>query len=202
MAERNGKFGWINLAGEWVIPPQYDELHQPSSVDGLAWAKRGEIYGVVDSEGCWIRDLDVSELETPMASATSIARKPSDQGGGYSLIDHQGEWRIDRVFGYARYLAESREGYGLILFISERPSEQLKSDQYILGVSDNSGRWLSPPTKPRFWKHNYGMCTATEIAGLWYRVTWGEKEWGNTEMFVTFYTNPKSGRFIWMVDDP
>ena len=48
-AQKDGKWGWINLFGEWVIPAEYDE--RPSDWEGgLCMVKKNGLYGIINTK--------------------------------------------------------------------------------------------------------------------------------------------------------
>jgi hypothetical protein len=52
----DGKSGVIDVQGEWVLDPIYDDLGK-EFVDGHIFAQRGDRLGVIDRQGNWVRDI-------------------------------------------------------------------------------------------------------------------------------------------------
>lgn len=48
-----GKLGFINRQGEWVVKPSYDEVRNFSR-SGVAGARKDRLWGLVDSTGDWV----------------------------------------------------------------------------------------------------------------------------------------------------
>lgn len=48
-AQKDGKWGWINIYGEWIIPAEYDEKPREWRY-GLTVMKKGGFYGVVNAK--------------------------------------------------------------------------------------------------------------------------------------------------------
>ena len=91
----NGKWGFINKQGEWVIDPQLElagNFHE-----GLACAEVNGIYGYVDKDGKWViqpKFQICSDFKNGMASG--FLRE-----GKSGLIDKSGNWIIQPQYSFA-----------------------------------------------------------------------------------------------------
>lgn len=104
----NGKWGFINQQGEWVIEPQFDYV-QPFS-DGLAGVCINDKWGFIDHKGQWVIEPQFipynSSLNNPYifqeglaVAEIIVAEKDTIRGLpllGY--INKSGEWAIEPKF--------------------------------------------------------------------------------------------------------
>ena len=113
-AEKEGKFGYVNAENQPVIPFVYDWAD--AFDEGLAVVKRGELFGLIDKQGCEIFAPEYEDL-----------RWRSDNGvvmlcdeGRWTLRSRQGEAvtenTFDFIFDFSEGLASVRAGhkYGYI----------------------------------------------------------------------------------------
>jgi hypothetical protein len=65
--KKNGKVGFYNSQGEWVIQPQFDGSR--AFKNGYAAAKKGDKWGMIDKTGSWVieptydRIMDMEEVK-------------------------------------------------------------------------------------------------------------------------------------------
>ncbi|MBD5215534.1 MAG: WG repeat-containing protein [Bacteroidales bacterium] len=85
----DGKWGCINLDGEWIIRPAYDDVWCWDWDKGLIRVRVGAKYGYIDNEGRWVIEPkldDVTWFYEGMALAV-VDRK-------WGVIDTTGKWII------------------------------------------------------------------------------------------------------------
>jgi hypothetical protein len=49
-AVKDGKMGWMNVLGDWVIPPSYDSLHNQRWSEGMLVCRKDGKYGVLNAK--------------------------------------------------------------------------------------------------------------------------------------------------------
>ncbi len=81
----NGLFGFVDLAGEWVIPPAYDTAL--SFREGLAPVKKGKRWGYIDKSGAVVIDFKFRRVSR-FSHGAALVRS----GSKYGVIDRTGRW--------------------------------------------------------------------------------------------------------------
>lgn len=77
------RYGALDLKGQWVIAPTYDNLG--SFQDGVALAQRGEKHGLIDKQGRVVIDFKYDSLDRN--GAHYLAQQ---QDGSFALFDRKG----------------------------------------------------------------------------------------------------------------
>lgn len=120
------KIGLVNLKGEIIFPPQFDEL---SISDNSALVKVDSLFGYIDLNGNWLIPPKYAYAELFDKGATVVKSE-----GKFELINKKGEKIIDdsfdRAFGFKNgvTLVKKGEKYG---FINHR-------GKYVLPLGDYS----------------------------------------------------------------
>lgn len=130
LASKNGKKGYINLRGDWVVEASLDEARYPR--DNLATAKLNGKWGVINAHSEWvifprfesIGLFDSGDLET---GATL--------GGQEGFVDRKGRFTSGR-------LGKTDPDERMPLNSAGWTEAKLNGKW---GVLDRSGRWLVPP---------------------------------------------------------
>ena len=131
-----GKFGFIDRDGNWIITAEYDELSEFS--EDLAAFRQGENYGYISTTGAVIIEPQFSKAG-PFANGQAIVAKD----GQYGIISSTGETVIDfyydRLKPFSGALARARvEGlYGYLDATGEliiEPAYRQASD-FVNGVA-------------------------------------------------------------------
>jgi hypothetical protein len=119
----NQKLGLLDLNGEWLVEPVFEELWEFS--EGLAAARSGGKWGFIDRLGNWAIPpvYDQADRFREGLAAVKIEAK-------YGYINQAGKWAIP-----PRYDAAGCFGHGLAAVKTER--------QY--GFIDAGGDWKIPP---------------------------------------------------------
>jgi len=78
------RYGALNLKGQWVIAPTYDNLE--SFEDGVALAQREKKHGVIDKQGRVVIDFKYDTLDRE--GAHFLAQQ---QDGSFTLLDRKGQ---------------------------------------------------------------------------------------------------------------
>lgn len=90
--EKDGKYGFVNAAGYWIIEPIYDEVDFAFN-EGLAWAKAGDKLGYINLKGDWIIP---PKFEDGYQFRKDVAAVKIE--GKWGLINKTGEWIVHPVF--------------------------------------------------------------------------------------------------------
>jgi hypothetical protein len=82
----NGKWGFIDTSGKWVIHPVFDEVRNFS--EGLAGAKEGEKWGYITSSGEWAIQPFCKRAED---FSEGLARVIEKNSSSWNYIDKTGK---------------------------------------------------------------------------------------------------------------
>ena len=129
--DENGKWGYINAVGEWVVEAEYD--YAELFLDDVAWVEKDDLWGIVNSSGDLIVDCQYTYkyyLDDDLYKIT-IAVKDNVK----SIYDSQGK----KIFGVEDGLVGQMDG-GLIAF--SRTVDEV--DQW--GYVDTQGQVVIAPT--------------------------------------------------------
>jgi serine/threonine protein kinase len=179
------KVGFINLNGDWVIQPMFDDISKFDDV-GFCGARINGQWGFIDRQGRWIIQptLDyISEFDDVGFCEAMINDK-------YGFIDQQGRWIIQPMFdsiskfddvGFCK--AEINEKYGFIdrqgrwiiqpmfVYIDTSQFDDVGfcgariNEKY--GFIDRQGRWIIQPMFDSISEFDdVGFCGA-KINGQW-----------------------------------
>lgn len=118
-----GKYGYVNAKGEWIIPPQFDEIGIFG--DNLAPVKSGNLWGYINMQG-----LQVFAFEFAKAGNFEKGKAIVMKEGKVFIADASGQ--IDYSQGYNR-VSRVPEGY----FITELDGK--------FGMLDWDGRLIASP---------------------------------------------------------
>jgi len=160
-SEGNLKYGLINLKGEWVIQPMFDEALYLDE-QGFSSATINDKYGIIDRKGNWIIQPMFESIFG--FDESGFARvKLNDKWGG---INQKGDWIIQPMFNYLRDFdkddfaeAEINEKHGFIdrkgnwiiqpifdnvnEYDDSNYSKVELNDKY--GFIDRKGNWIIQP---------------------------------------------------------
>jgi len=122
-ARAQGKWGFINADGDFVIPPIYDERPAPFS-DGLALVRIKGKYGFIDVTGNLAIPADLNDA-LPFSSGFAAARKGQYRG----YIDTEGEWHMlgmyQKIRPFQGDLAVVRNSHGRYELVDSEGNNQL-----------------------------------------------------------------------------
>ena len=125
-SEGNLKYGLINLKGDWVIQPMFDEaLHQDNQ--GFSCANLDDKYGVIDRKGNWVIQPMFNYIGSFDEQGCFLARL-NDK---YGVINQTGNWIIQPMFDTMCY------------FDSKNFSRVELNDRW--GYVDRKGNWIIQP---------------------------------------------------------
>ncbi len=122
--EKDGKYGFIDKKGEWLLKPQFDMANVLDDNTGFV-VKEGK-YGIIDKNGKWIFESDTeffSNFSENMLPITNTDDK-------YGYVNQANEMVIPFEFDYAYSFSE-----GLAL--------ASKEGKY--GFINNKGKWVIEP---------------------------------------------------------
>lgn len=104
----DGSFGFINLAGEYVIEPQFEEVALGFS-EGLAAVKVDDLWGYINQDGKMVID---PQYDDAYQFAEGLAAVWDDNSDGLGYIDTKGQFvieaRYDAVGAFSESLARVR----------------------------------------------------------------------------------------------
>lgn len=152
-AKKNGKFGYINSKGEWLIAPQYDwatdfvngkarvfEAEDKSvkisatSLDMLQEGDANDIYPILNVKGKWGMIDKQNHLIIPMKyELLEDFKNPFARvmlGGNWSYIDAQGKLLTDSI--------EYQSAYPFFHNIG------ILADETGMGAINHKGKWIVP----------------------------------------------------------
>ncbi|MFZ3052382.1 MAG: WG repeat-containing protein [Sulfuricurvum sp.] len=93
-ASKNGQYGYIDINGQWIIKPKFDEAYKFDTVDNnvsLAMAWIDEKHGYINQKGEWIiKPIFGSHYDTGFEN--EVAMVSPVNSSLYGLIDTKGKW--------------------------------------------------------------------------------------------------------------
>ncbi len=181
-------YGFVDAQGDWVIPPQFDEV-EPFS-EGLAAAKEGERWGYVNVHGNWVIQPQFDDAE-PFSEGAAVVKT----GERYTYIDVNGAKLLDRDFSLARSfgggvaLVAVKGKWGLIdrrgALVPDPALDDIEQcldawshwiacfsggvvaarqgEQW--GYLDRAGRWVIAPRFAHAGRFSEGLAAAAEVDG-------------------------------------
>src|SRR5688572_31138568 len=78
LATEKGKDGYINLKGEWVIPPRFEKAD--AFQDGLARARENGKWGYINEEGKWAAMPIFETAKRFVNGYAQVKEKATDSG--------------------------------------------------------------------------------------------------------------------------
>lgn len=99
-SDEDGKYGYIDEKGEWVIEPKFDYANA-FGTNGLAAAYDGEKWGYIDTKGEWKIEPKY-DYAYPFYSGVAEVEKSVDDEYQYALINEKGEFLVK--FGEYDYM--------------------------------------------------------------------------------------------------
>ena len=169
-AKKNGKWGFLNGSGSFVIPPQFDWVSHFS--EGLAAVMVGRKFGFIDETGAFVIKAQYSEagdfsegLARVKVGGENIRPTGSTLTKGsdnkWQFIDKSGnivfKIKADEVGDFSEGLASARI---------------IKSKRYLrCGYLDRQGQWVIAPQFELCEPFSHG--TAKVILGQWH---WIDKQ--------------------------
>lgn len=98
----NGKWGYTNSKGKWVIKPQFDKVSNFAD-DGLARVMLNDKWGFINITGTWV--IEPQFDKAGKFNNNGVAMVEVDDKWGY--INRQGQWIIKPQFDAARDFNDS-----------------------------------------------------------------------------------------------
>ena len=132
---REGRWGLVDAAGEWIRKPEFTEIaiFDPANLD-LMWAKTDAGWGLIKPDGTWF-------VERKFQAITGAS-----EGNG-RLIDDRAPVMLGRsaayIDGTGQVVIAPRDGYGHH-FVGGMPAPFQVGERY--GLIDRSGNWVVEPT--------------------------------------------------------
>jgi cell wall assembly regulator SMI1 len=137
------KYGYMNQAGEWAIPPQFEDAHDfgDASTD-YATAKSGKKWGVIDTTGRWVINPQFEVLWLPRNfcfDSSVLIQVMHENKWGFINID--GSWVIQPHF-YEVEVVGFSSGFNLCGVRFHRESDEY----HRWGFINRNGQWAFSST--------------------------------------------------------
>ncbi len=94
--KQEGKWGFINLKNETIIPFEYDKAF--AFIDNLAFVQKGEFFGCINKENETIIDFTLTETKFPYFSEDFAILEKS---GKFGYFNKEGKTIIPAIYDYA-----------------------------------------------------------------------------------------------------
>ena len=184
---QEGKFGYVDKTGKWVIPPSFQWIDGLKNGVACVTVSEGKS-GCIDISGRWIirpEYYKVSRLEEDLFSVVV------SKGGLVGIVDIRGEWVVRPTF--KRLYGPYRDGtavavaagadmdgkYGLIdrkgrwvvkpefemIYFAEEGFIFAKKEKYKWGAIDRHGEWIIPPKFKHLGGFSEGLLLAQDSNG-------------------------------------
>lgn len=136
--QENGKYGYIDQLGQWIIPAKYESAQQFS--EGFGIVKDQGLWGVIDERGNWVFRPD-DDINFPVISLMGVHnglinaknnQQPLNKCWGY--ITPYGEWKIPPQFHSAGLFYN---GLAVVTTFVENDKKT--------GYISKEGKWVIPP---------------------------------------------------------
>lgn len=135
LIQHGEKYGFINTAGEQVIPFKYDNAYQFS--EGLAAVSLNEKWGFVSKTGTEVIPLEYDYVDSFRNGFAVVMKKDSNEKRKYGVIDSKGSTILPLEYGDIRLLSSTYEN---LIYI--------KIDNKY-GCIDTTGKLIIPPEYDR-----------------------------------------------------
>jgi hypothetical protein len=99
----SGLFGYANVGGIMVIKDVFLAAN-PFQDDGTAWVNFEKAFGLIDSQGRWLKEPKLKFLRVSEFYANGLAEAQAE-GGGVGFINAQGDWVIEPIYKRTRGFA-------------------------------------------------------------------------------------------------
>lgn len=171
---QDGKWGFIDSRGEWVIKPQFDRAMFPFQKDRVR-VEQGKHWGYIDRQGNW---LTKPEFTDPYFGAGSSGFEIVSIGKKSGLLSPSGKTILPAQ-------------YDEISLLHDRAFVRKKEK---LGVFGFDGHWIKPLTIP--WPKSREMPTATQSRALWFKEgrKWGLLSHDGSMLFRAQFLEHEMGR--------
>lgn len=126
------QWGYINNLGQFVIPPQYEEVNE-FQPNGLAIVWLNGHAGIIDQKGKFVV-RPIYHSIYPFSEGLAFVFKDEK---GYSVINEKGEILNDKPYPFS-YIGDFREQRAVI-------QEFVKRAEFLYGYLDSSGNIIIPP---------------------------------------------------------
>lgn len=112
-AIRNGKYGFLDKGGKWIVEPTYEEVRKFH--DGIAAVKKQGMWSFINTNGNLIGNGDFEHVTDFVRGIAIVKRK-----GKHNLIDKEGQLLLENDYeriskGVDAYFISEKEGlFGLV----------------------------------------------------------------------------------------
>jgi ankyrin repeat protein len=175
----NGRYGFVDRSGSWVIPPRFHELGSFS--EGLAKAKHSNGWGYIDKTGKWAIKPQFASAGN-FSEGAAVVTNDSDGEEKAGFIDKTGRFITPNRFISADWFEE-----GLAPVTVRLKGEKMK------GYIDKRGQFVINPKFRGATPFSQGLAA----------VTVNDKKWGFIDKTGKFVINPAFGfEGLWKVPQP
>lgn len=126
------KWGYINNKGQFVIPPQYEEVSE-FQANGMAIVWLDGRAGIIDQNGRFVVQ-PIYDSVYPFSEGRAFVFEDDE---GYSLIDETGEILNEKPYPFS-YISDFHEQRAVI-------QEFVNRTEFLYGYLDSSGNLIIPP---------------------------------------------------------
>jgi len=135
-ASKNGQYGYIDINGNWIIKPKFDEAYKFDTVENnlsLAMAWIGEKHGYINQKGEWIiKPIFGSHYDTGFENG--VAMVSPENSSLYGLIDSHGKWILAPKYDWdTSGDVKTHKGHFTLM----------ENEKW--GVIDTQGKWIVKP---------------------------------------------------------
>ncbi len=122
--DENQRAGYINISGEWVIPPQFADAHSFSEGYASVLDTDTGLWGYIDTEGNFVLPPQYKSAGDFLEGCACVS---TESYHNYGLINTSGEYVIEPIY---KEVSHFKEGYAIV--------KEYETDMYYF--VDKSGR--------------------------------------------------------------
>ena len=121
--KKNGKYGIIDLEGNEITEPIYDDISAVSYKEGMLLVKQGEKYGVINMNGIQVIDNEYDNIavdnyynvNSKYEKTGFIVCKREDSGYRYGYINYKGDKVLDNEYTEIERVTEMEDDDNIYL---------------------------------------------------------------------------------------
>ena len=121
--KKNGKYGIIDLEGNEITEPIYDDISAMSYKEGMLLVKQGEKYGVINMNGIQVIDTEYDNIavdnyynvNSKYEKTGFIVCKREDSGYRYGYINYKGDKVLDNEYTEIERVTEMEDDDNIYL---------------------------------------------------------------------------------------
>lgn len=121
--KKNGKYGIVDLEGNEITEPIYDDISAMSYKEGMLLVKQGEKYGVINMNGIQVIDTEYDNIavdnyynvNSKYEKTGFIVCKREDSGYRYGYINYKGDKVLDTEYTEIERVTEMEDDDNIYL---------------------------------------------------------------------------------------